>query len=585
MKTLLDILITNLRERPTQPSFWVKDNTQFQPITISEMAERIVSFSLGLESLGVVSGDHVAIVSNNRPEWVISDFAVMGIGACLVPVYPTLSDSEIAFILNDSRAKVVIVETESHLEKVLSIKAQCAQLTHIVLIANCGGTVPNGVRLFSAVELIGQGYNASQRQSIRDGWAEISPEQLATIVYTSGTTRNPKGVCLSHRNISVNVSDILASLPISCDDIVLSFLPLSHVFERTAGYYTVLAAGGQIYYAESINTVSEDLQHVHPTVVVSVPRLYEKVYASMMTSATGVKRYILNLALWVGAKKLHYGDHLPFWLRPLYCLMDKLVYQKLRLKLGNRLRFFVSGGAPLRAELAEFFNRLGVLIIEGYGMTETSPVLTCNRPDAYRFGSVGLSLPSVQLKLGNQDELLAKGPSISAGYWNRPDATALLVDDDGWLHTGDVAKIDATGFVYIVDRIKELIVLSNGKKVPPQVIETHIKSHRVISQVMVIGDNRSYLTALVVPNWDELAKLVTVVGHRQDSVKDDSVIKVVESIVSKQLASFASFEQVKKVRLIANEWSLETGEMTPSLKIKRKVILEKYADLIESMYC
>lgn len=587
MITLLDILISNLKASPDHASFWVKRKRTFKPITNSQMAESIVSFSLGLKSLGLKAKHHVAIVSNNRPEWVITDFAVIGLGACLVPVYPTLSAADMAFILNDSEATMVVAETKDHLDQILSIKKDCPKLTHIIFMGEALEDREKGITLFSEVTAVGDVCTPEERQAIRKGWAKIEPDHLATIVYTSGTTSKPKGVCLTHQNIMTNVADILQVLPITSSDVVLSFLPLSHVFERTAGYYTVLAAGGTIYYAESIHSVSDDMRLAHPTVVVSVPRLYEKVQATMLATATGVKGVILRLALRVG-RAYRMTSHPGMALKLAHQMMNRLVYSKLRYKLGGRLRFFVSGGAPLRKDLAEFFCDLGVVIIEGYGMTETSPVLTCNRLDHYQFGSVGLALPSVELKLGAQDELLAKGPSITSGYWKRPDATAELLDGNGWLHTGDVAKIDKAGFVTIVDRIKELIVLSNGKKVPPQVIESQIKTSRLVAQVMVIGDKRSYLTALVVPNVDELKKHHCGAGwdgkNLAEFLNRKKVIFCVESEVIKALSAFSGYEKVKKCGLLAQEWSIETGELTPSLKVKRKVVLEKYADVIDGMY-
>ncbi len=587
MPNLLSILISNLAERPQQKTFWVKRDGQFMPILVSEMAESIVSMSLGLKSLGVESGDFVAMISHNRPEWVVTDFAVMGVGACLVPIYPTLAAADILFILNDCQAKVVVVDTQDHLDVVQSIRHQCPCLSHVIVMADEAHEGAAGARLFCDIEAVGRAKSDEVRADIRRGWADVEPGQLATIVYTSGTTGYPKGVRLTHRNLMANVEDILQVLPITSSDVVVSFLPLSHVFERTGGYYTVLAAGGRIYYAESIHTVAEDMQLVHPTIVVSVPRLYEKVQAAMMTSATGLKAGILMLACRVG-RAYRLSKHPHFWLKLSYQLMDKLVYSTLRHRLGGKLRFFVSGGAPLRQDLAEFFCDLGVLIIEGYGMTETSPVLTCNRPDRYRFGTVGLPLPHVELKLGDQDELLAKGPSMSSGYLNRPDATAQLIDEDGWLHTGDVAKFDADGFVKIVDRIKELIVLSNGKKVAPQPIESQMKTSRLVSQVMVIGDKRNYLTALVVLHMDEVKALPIAAGlvwnDAQEFLNREDVVVALEAIILPTLSSLSRYEQVKKCRFLAEEWSLDAGELTPSLKIKRKVILEKYSKLIDSMY-
>lgn len=589
--TIIDLLVHNNRTQPDKGALYYKVDGSYIPLTYSKLYEMVISFALGLMHFGVNKGERVCILSTNRPEWVISDLGTLMIGAISVPIYPTLTSSEIAHILNDSGAKIVVVEKEEHLDKVCSVIDKCAALRHIICLEKAQNNTESRVLSFSDVKDVGQKAKPNQREKLISAALELDQEMIASIVYTSGTTGVPKGVVLSHKNFITNVNDILSVLHLKHDEVALSFLPLSHVFERTAGYYTLLAIGGSIYYAENIQTIAQDMLLVKPTALISVPRIYEKIQANIYLNLSGFKEVLFKWAIAVGKQyrqALNTDLGIPVLLRIQHRLADKLIFSKVRAKTGGNVRFFVSGGAPLGKDLGEFFDAIGMQIIEGYGLTETSPVVACNRPNHNRFGSVGLPLPSVDVRLGKNDELQVKGDSVSIGYWQLAEETKESFIDDGWFCTGDVARISDNGFIYIIDRIKELIVLSNGKKVAPQAVERQILTSRYISQVIVTGENRSYLTALVVPDLDQIKSLAVSKSWDGKNVEaflnQSEVIAAFDEIIKEKLQDFARFEQVKTCRLLAHELSEAGGELTPSLKPKRKFIREKYNEQITNMY-
>ncbi|MSR88146.1 MAG: long-chain fatty acid--CoA ligase [Candidatus Margulisbacteria bacterium] len=556
---LCDLLSESVKQFPEKMALAAKKEGVYVPLTYRVLSDRVRGFARYLSSVGVRPSDRVALLSHNSPDWVMADLAVLGLGGVVVPIYPTLSLAEIAYILNDCGAVVLIVESQDWVSRMEEIRSSCSALTTVICLADL-------VCDFSSGEM-------------PEAWGGAGPDDLASIVYTSGTTGNPKGVQLSHGNFLSNVLDGLSVFSISEKDVVLSFLPLSHVFERTAGYYMILAVSGSIYYAESIETVAANLLEVRPTILISVPRLYEKIQAKILSEARGVKKWILKWALLIGKAHvvfLRQGVAIPFLLRVQYGFADELVFSKVRGKTGGRLRFFVSGGAPLGKELGEFFEAMGLLICEGYGMTESAPIIAANRVGNYKFGTVGLAFPSVEVKLGEDQELLVRGPNVMKGYWHLPKETAEVLDAEGWLHTGDIARIDLDGFISIVDRKKELIVLSNGKKVAPQVIEGKLRTSVYISQVMVHGERRSYLTALIVPNFDAL---------RQAGVASEAAIKTLfEKEIIEKSRVFAPFETVKKFIVLKEEFSTENGELTVSLKLRRKVILARYQTILDALY-
>jgi len=590
MKNLVHLLLHQLSVRGERIGFYLKKEGAYRGVTFLECFHDVQSLALGLKSIGVSHGHKVALISHNRFEWAVSDLAILSLGAVNVPIYATLTGTEIAYMLNDSQATVVIAETAEHFHKLMAVRESCPELKRIVLIEPVA-TDGADVVFYAGLLETGNQTKDPERELYLDGIDRISHNDLASIVYTSGTTGNPKGVMLTHGNFLADIRDILSAIPLSSEDVVLSFLPLSHVFERTAGYYTLLAIGGTIYYAESIETVRSDIALAKPTAMISVPRLYEKMQAGMLDSLSGIKKPLFYWALKVGQQwhnALTRRGTVPFSLRVKHFIAYRLVYHKVKQRMGGRLRFFVSGGAPLSKDLGRFFSHLGILIIEGYGLTETAPVIACNRVNAYKFGTVGKALPSQDVRLAEDGELIVKGANVMKGYYNLPKETAEVIDENGFFHTGDIAEIDAEGFIRIVDRKKEIIVLSNGKKVPPQMVELRLTGSKFISQAVIVGENHSYLTALLVPDFVKLHKWA-----RSRNIDTEDVVKLLAhrdvqafyyAVIKKALSELASFEQVKKFILMPHEFSPELGEVTPSLKLRRKVIYKKYEPEISRMY-
>lgn len=579
---LIQIMINNLNNRPNHPALFYKKQGIYHPITYQECVEQIKWLSLGISELGISPSDRVAILCSNRPEWVFADFAILANQAVVVPIYLTLSPSEITHILNSAQVSMMIVEQASHLELMATILPQCPSLTTIITIERPLSSDAHDIAFKALDDVINLGKQSTSiaYDTFLSQIDAIPSDQLASIVYTSGTTGEPKGVMLTHGNFLTNIYDISLAIPISDQDVVLSFLPLSHVFERTAGYYCVLHGGGSIYYAESIDTVAANMLEVNPTVVVSVPRLYEKMYDRIQRQLVGIKQTLFSLALPLGSAQ--FEGELQWWQRPFYTLADRLLFKKIRNRTGTRLRFFVSGGAPLNVDIARFFGAMGFTILEGYGLTETSPVIACNRPNANRLGTVGKALASLDIRLASDGELLVKGGSITQGYWKNTTATQEVFDTDGYFHTGDIAQIDPDGYIKIVDRKKDIIVLSNGKNVAPQWIEAQLNSHPIITQSMVIGDQHSYLVALIVPDYNRLNEpaIRAVLNPNHTTPIHEQVFKVVQ-LINQRLARF---QQIKQIAILPTEWSVESGELTPSLKLRRNVISKQYESIIHQLY-
>lgn len=570
--------------------FQGKKEGHYHPITWSELTAQVEMIALGLLELEIASGDRVAILSENRPEWAFADIAILSVAAVSVPIYTTLSSTEIEHILRDSGSKLVFVSTPELLSKVLSLK-DSLDLKIVLFDAPYRVTGP---RIFWVGELMGLGKAAgeSRRELLRKRLAGGKSEDLASLIYTSGTTGSPKGVMLTHGNFLSNARAVHEVLPITESDSTLSFLPLSHVFERLAGYYFVLLVGGRIAYAENMETVAQNLVEIQPTVVTGVPRFYEKFYARVqetLRKATGLSLKVLSWALAVGeerAKRLLQKEPLPWLLKLQYYAADRLVFSKLRSRLGSRIRFFVSGGAPLSKPLAEFFYGAGILILEGYGLTETSPVITCNRPNQFRFGTVGLPVPGVQVMIAHDGEILTRGPHVMRGYWNNPEATAQVMDS-GWFHTGDIGTIDTDGFLVITDRKKDMIKTSGGKLIAPQNLENFLKADPLIADCMVVGDKRKFVVALIVPDFEKLdvvAKELSGSGTLEEFVRDPKIVNLFWERVEQVNSRLAPFEQIKKVAVLSGPFSVAGGTLTPTLKVKRRVVEERYASEIEAMY-
>jgi long-chain acyl-CoA synthetase len=577
----------------SRPAIMHKVDKEYRGIRFSELRRNVELFSLGLASLGLMKDDKVAIISENRPEWLISDMAIVSLGAVDVPIYPTLTAKQIEFIFNDAKVKMAIVSNQSQLNKVLKIRDAVKSLKKIIVMTVKEG-VENGNNIgFPKVYELGSEFEKENRNFFSAALRKIKPDDLLTIIYTSGTTGNPKGVMLTHNNL---VSNILASatvIPIGPDDTLLSFLPLCHSFERMAGYYTAFACGATVAYAESPETVRDNLLEIHPTIVTTVPRLFERIQSRLqkqIDNSSPVSKKIFYWAVEVGRK--YAADRKKGVVSPVlktqHAIADKLVFQKLRERTGGRMKFFVSGGAALPRALGEFFESVGITIIEGYGLTETSPVLSANRLDDYEFGTVGKPIPGVSIKIAADGEILAKGPNIMRGYFNNKEATEEVIDRDGWFHTGDIGVFNARGMLVITDRKKHLFVSSGGKNIAPQPIENLFLQSKYIDQFVLIGDRRMFLTALIVPDFDALQEYADRNKIPYSNPAELSGIPEIHSLIEKDIQTLqkdlANFERVRKFALLDHPFSIEDGEITPTLKIKRKVVEHRYSHVIEKMY-
>jgi long-chain acyl-CoA synthetase len=576
-----------------RPALMYKDESGYVGIPYREVRERVELFANGLASLGVRKGDRVAIIAENRPEWAISDLAIVSLGAVDVPVYPTMTAKQNEFIFNDAGAKLAIVSNQFQLNKVMRIIDEVKCLEKVIVMNEKGVTLEGPTLAFSAVLEMGRTYRAENPGHLAAAAATVKPEDLLTLIYTSGTTGNPKGVMLTHANLASNIIASAQVIDFGVSDTLLSFLPLSHSFERMAGYYTAFACGATIAYAESVETVRDNMLEVKPTIVTTVPRLFERIYSRVIKqvdSGSALKKKIFRWAIAVGkihARARRHGRVNPL-LAAQHAIADKLVYSKLRERTGGRMKFFVSGGAALASEFGEFFEAVGLKIIEGYGLTETSPVISCNRLNNYKWGAVGMPIPGVEVRIAQDGEILSRGPNTMKGYWNNPQATAEVIDKDGWLHTGDIGNVDAEGFIHITDRKKHLFVSSGGKNIAPQPIENLFLSSKYIEQFMLIGDRRMYLTALIVPDFDALKEYA---DSNNLPYKDDvelarhpKVNSLIETEINHIQRDLANFERVRRFTLLDRQFTIEDGELTPTQKVRRKAIEERYRSIIDGMY-
>ena len=568
-----------------------KRNGRYEPISHATLLDRIRRASLGLEEIGTQPGDRIGILSENRPEWAIADYACLMLGATDVPLYPSLPAEQIAYILRDSGSSVIFVSDAQESAKIASIRAECPALRTVIAFDE---DVPGVDMSLAALESRGAtADNESRRRAFRQRADAVRPDDVATIIYTSGTTGDPKGVMLTHDNIYSNVVAAAAAIPFEGRDTCLSFLPLSHIFERMGGHYLMLHTGTSIAYAESMDTVPVNLVEVRPTLVLSVPRLYEKMYARVLENALasgGIKKRIFFWARAVAERwadvKLAGGTPRGL-LAAQYTLAQRLVFSKLKARTGGRLRYFVSGGAPLAQEINKFFYAAGLVILEGYGLTETSPVIAVNTPANFRLGTVGKPVPGVEVAIADDGEILTRGPHVMKGYFNKPAATAEAIDTSGWFHTGDIGEL-RDDFLAITDRKKDIIVTAGGKNIAPQPIENRIKTNKYVSQAVMIGDKRKFAVVLVVPNWDSLekwAKLRNLLWTDRAQLLEMPAIRAkMEREVMSELQGLARFELPKKIGLLEHDFSIERGELTPTLKVKRRVVDKTYKAMIDSLY-
>ena len=570
----------------------VKVKGAYQPISHRVVAERVRRTALGLRKIGAKRGDRVALLSENRPEWAIADYACLTGGMTDVPIYPSLPAEQITYLLNDSGSVAIFVSTAAQAAKIAEIRAKCPALKAVIGVAD--GKPPGVDMTLDELERKGaEGETEGVIAQYRQEALAVRPDEVATIIYTSGTTGEPKGVMLTHDNIFSNVQAAERIIPFAGGDTCLSFLPLSHIFERMAGHYLMFRTGTSIAYAESMDTVPIDMTLVRPTLVLSVPRLYEKIYARVLENALaggGLKKRIFFWARGVAdrwADEKLAGRTPGGLLGVKYAIAQKLVFSKLRARTGGSLRYFVSGGAPLAPEINKFFYAAGLVILEGYGLTETSPVIAVNSPEQFRIGTVGRPVPGVEVKIAPDGEILTRGPHVMKGYFNKPDATREVIDGDGWFHTGDVGEL-RDGFVAITDRKKDIIVTAGGKNIAPQPIENRVKTNKYVSQAVMIGDKRKYPVILVVPNWEQVEKWAKrrnlIWADRAQLLTMPTVRAKLEKEVREELVGLANYEVPKKIGLLEHDFTIERGELTPTLKVKRRIVDKSYKELIDSLY-
>ncbi len=569
-----------------------KRDGAWHDITHQDLARQVKHAALGLRAIGVEPGDRVAILSDNRPEWAIADFACLTARCTDVPVYPSLPAGQIEYLLNDASAVAIVVENAAQYAKIAEIRDALPKLRHVIVLDPDASM--DGPGLLTFLELLRQGAAVEgDYPTYEDDARAVTPDDLATLIYTSGTTGPPKGVMLTHGNFASNVAAALRVHAIGPDDACLSVLPLSHSFERMAGHYTMFAGGVTISYAESIDQLAANLREVSPTIVLAVPRLFEKIHGRVLDAAvsgSAVKRHVFfwsrrQADAWATAALAK--QPVPHGLALRKALADRLVFRKLRQRTGGRIRYFVSGGAALHPDIAAFFFAAGMPILEGYGLTETSPLIAVNTLDDLRIGTVGRPVPGVEVRIAEDGEVLVRGPNVMRGYLNRPDATREVIDEDGWFHTGDVGTLD-DGFLTITDRKKDIIVTAGGKNIAPQPIENLVKSNKFVLNAVMIGDKRKFPIMLVVPDADALAGWAAgrglTVGDDQSLLSHPDVTAKIETEVMGTLRDLASYEMPKKLLTIERDFTIESGELTPKLSVKRRVVEENHRDRIDALY-
>ena len=589
-RTLTELFFDALQAYGAHPAaFRHKVDGAWRDVSHKEAAARVQALSLGLRELGLAAGEKVAILAETRLEWTLTDYACLCARTTDVPIYPTLPANQVEYILRDAGAAAVVCSTAAQVEKISAVKSGLPSLRHVIVFGSRGG---DGVVTLAELEARGRAAAAKYPRFKEEALA-VRPGDLATLLYTSGTTGQPKGVMLTHDNICPNVRACVDTLRVSADDTCLALLPLSHILERMVEYY-FLHVGVTIAYAESIDAFAQNLQEVRPTIVAAVPRVYEKVYARVLENAhTGgaVKRGIFQWAKRVGERWAAHrlaGIGLPLGLKLTHAIADRLVFSKLRARTGGRIKLFVSGSAPLSAEIGRFFYSAGLPVIEGYGLTETSPVLTLNPLARPKFGTVGKAIPGVQLKIAGDGEILAKGANIMQGYYNKPAETREAIDAEGWFHTGDIGELDADGYLKITDRKKDLLKTAGGKYIAPQPIENTVRQNKFVASAVVLGDQRKFPIILIVPNFDQLERWAQernlTYASPGELIRLADVQAKMEREVMGGLRDLAKFEMPKKVVLIARDFTIESGELTPSLKVKRRQVERNYKDVIDRVY-
>ena len=587
-KTISDMFYDIIDNNSKKEFLFHKVNKVWNSLDGSKIKEIVESLSRALIASNLTHGDKVSILSTTSYKWALCDYSIICSGMTTVTIYPTLIEDQIKFIINNSDSKIIFVEDMYQYERVLSIKNECPKLEKIILM-NFDNSLTDNLNLTKFIQL-GEN-NDIDLLNIRK---KISDNDLVTLIYTSGTTGVPKGVMLTHKNLLSNIEAVSKIQKDIKDEKFLSFLPMSHILERMAGHFYPMYIKSQIYYAENMETVGLNMAEVSPTVVICVPRFFEKMHAKIMeqvSKSSKLRKNLFNWSLQVGKDYMNLklaNQKINFLLNLKYQVSEVIVYKKIRAKLGGSIKFFISGGAPLSRSIAEFFSGIGITILEGYGLTETSPVLTSNTPEMLRFGSVGKSLNNVKIKIAKDGEILAKGPNIMLGYYQNDSATNEVIDADGWFHTGDIGEIDEDGFLKITDRKKSLIVTSAGKNIAPAPLENTLLTSKYIDQVIVIGDKRNFISALIVPSYDLIN--ANRIDLNKDSLSNEAiidhpdVIALIEEEIQTKMEKYSKFETIKKFKLLSRPFAIERGEMTPKMSIVRKKVESNYSEIIDNIY-
>ncbi|MFQ5529239.1 MAG: AMP-dependent synthetase/ligase [Gemmatimonadota bacterium] len=596
--TLTDLFLASAERFPGTAAITRQADGQWKDLDRAELVERIRGIAAGLRAVGCEPGDRVAILSHTRLEWGLVDWASLLGRQVVVTVYPVLPPDQVSHILRDSGTRVVFAADTEQLAKITAIHAELENLETAVVFDVDGedpaARADAGLTVLSLAGLEAMGREAPAFATFEEEARRIQSADLATLIYTSGTTGKPKGVMLTHRNLAANVRQAWSCLPISETDTCLSWLPLSHGFERTAGHLLMWSAGVKIAYAESTETVARDMMEVRPTLIIAVPRLYEKFYEAVEEAvARGgpVKRAMFAFARYVGARysdRAARGRSVGLLTRLGHAIADRLVFSKLRARTGDRVRYFISGAAPLSAEINRFFFASGMTVLEGYGLTETSPVTNVNPPEDIRFGTVGPPVPGTELAIADDGEIMFRGPQVMAGYYNAPEATSAAVEPDGWLHTGDIGELDGDGYLTITDRKKNIIVTAAGKNVVPVVLEERMARSPLVENVLLVGDRRKFTIVLAVPNLAALQAAfpdrAASIEERANLASEPEVQDVLEADILPRVASFARYERPKLVVPLPEPFTVDNGLLTPTMKVRRRAVSELYAELIEQRF-
>jgi long-chain acyl-CoA synthetase len=583
---LFDLLVRYKNQFPKEDALGYKVDGKWVTFSTQEFIEYCNALSYGLLHLGIQKGDKIAIIANNRPEWNFADMGILQTGAIDVPIYPTISENDLQFILTDAEVKYVFVSSKELFKKVKTAAENLSSIKEIYTFDKV-----DGAKNWSELTELGKTVQESQEKNLEQIKASIKSDELATLLYTSGTTGNPKGVMLSHNNLMSNVYAVRNLPPADHTSRALSFLPLNHVYERMLTYL-YMYKGISIYYAESLETIGDNLKEIKPEIFSCVPRLLEKVYDKIVAKGdelTGIKRKLFFWALELGLK-YETDEKNGWWYTLQLKLANKLIFSKWREALGGNVRAAVSGGAALQTRLARVFWSANIPILEGYGLTETSPVTAVNslQPGGLKFGTVGKVIENVKVKIAEDGEILIKGPNVMMGYYKRPDLTAEVIDEEGWFHTGDIGILENGLYLKITDRKKEIFKTSGGKYITPQLIENKLKESPFIEQVLVVGENQKFAGALIVPAFialkDWCKKQGIEYANQEEIIKNEKVRKLIQEAVSKANSTLAQFESIKRFELLPKEWSIEAGEMTPKLSLKRKVILSANQHLLDKIF-